>query len=211
MKFNGFTLAEILIALIIVAIVSGAVISSINGVTTNTYKPAFQKCYTHMTATINDMLNDKMAYPDIPISSSDLTLIGLLNNYNEDGTTDTDKFFKQFKSRTLGAIDETTSKNNSKAFVAQDKSYWQITNASNSTTSYKIIAFDVNGVDKLPNCPIDMDSTKTATSNDCKDPDRFQFRVDRDGSIMVDEQSGYDGVKQYNFLLNKNYLGNTTK
>ena len=209
MKFKAFTLAEILIALIIVAIVSAAVMSGFKGLTSNVNKPAFQKCYNHMVTTVNDMLNDKMAYPDIPISASDLTLMGLLNNYNEDGTTNNYKFFNQFKSRTLGAIETNTTKSNSMSFIAQDKSYWQITNASNSSTSYKVITFDVNGTDKLPNCPIDIDSANAAASKDCQDPDRFQFRVDRDGSIHIADLSGYNSKKQYNFLLDNNYLGNT--
>ena len=211
MKRFAFTLAEILIALIIVGIVSAAVISSINGLTNNIHKPAFQKCYTHMTNTLSDMLNDKLIYPDIPVSSSDLTLQGFSNNYLEDGSTSASKFADQFRSRTLGAVETTTSKQSAKAFIAQDKSFWIITNATNSTTSYNVIAFDVNGIDKLPNCPITLDSANTATSNNCKDPDRFQFRIDKDGSISIDDLNGYNGTSQYNFLINNNYLGNTAK
>lgn len=210
MKNKAFTLAEILIALIIVAIVSGAVISSIKGVTENSNKSAFQKCYNHMTQTVMDMINDKMAYPDIPVSASDLTLQGFKNNYLEDGTTDTNKFYNQFKERTLGAIKTTTSKTDSKAFTAQDKSFWIITNSSNSSTTYKTIVFDVNGPDKMPNCPINLDSSLTAASTSCSDPDRFEFRIDNDGSIHSSNTNGYGGTTQYNFLKNKNYYGNPT-
>lgn len=211
MKLKAFTLAEILIALIIVAVVSGAVMSGLKGVTSYSNRPAFQKCYNHLTQTVTDMLNDKMAYPDIPISASNLTLMGLMNDYNEDGTTDTNKFYNEFKNRTLGAVVATPTVSSSKAFIAQDKSFWQITNqAKNSSLAddVKIIELDVNGLDKGPNCPNTFGSG-TAPST-CSDPDRFDFYVYRDGTIKVNNSStGYGASKQtqLDFLNANGYFG----
>lgn len=211
MKFKAFTLAEILIALIIVAVVSGAVISGLRGMTSYTNRPAFQKCYSHLTQTVTDMLNDKLVYPDIPISESNLTLIGLMNNYNEDGTVDNDKFYNEFSKRTLGAVATTPTVSSSKAFVAQDKSFWQFTNkakGSGLTDDVKIIEVDVNGLDKGPNCPNSFGPGSTPAS--CPDPDRFDFYVYRDGTIQVNKDStgyGSSKQKQLDFLNANGYFG----
>jgi len=209
MKLKAFTLAEILIALIIVAIVSGAVISGLKGMTAYSNRPAFQKCYNHLTQTVTDMLNDKMAYPDIPISESNLTLMGLLNNYKEDGTVDENKFYNEFKSRTLGSVTATPTVSSSKAFVAQDKSFWQITNQTNGTADpYKVIEIDVNGLDKGPNCPNAFGPYETPST--CPDPDRFDFYVFRDGTVKVNANStgyGASKQKQLDFLKDNGYFG----
>lgn len=208
MKIKAFTLAEILIALVIIAVVSVAVMSGFKGLTSNVNKPAFQKCYNHMVTTVNDMLNDKLAYPDIPISESNVTLIGLMNNYTTNGTINSNKFFNEFKSRTLGAVDTTPTVSSSKAFVAQDKSFWQITNQSTTDDEFKIIELDVNGLDKGPNCPNAFSST--TVPNTCLDPDRFDFYVYRDGTIKVNNNStGYGSSEQnqLDFLNDNGYFG----
>lgn len=211
MKRFAFTLAEILIALIIVGIVSAAVISSLNGVTKNTNKPAFQKCYTHMTNTLNDMLNDKLVYPDIPVSSSDLTLLGFSNDYLEDGSTSAFKFVDQFMNRTIGAS-LYSSGTDYKDFTAQDKSYWQISTIKTSNNKkYHYIYIDVNGLDKGPNCPGTLKSGEKSEST-CTDPDRFYFNVYSDASIeFVDMAGKYNGKNQNDFLSNNNYFGFTAK
>lgn len=211
MKRFAFTLAEILIALIIVGIVSAAVMGSLNGATKNTNKPAFQKCYTHMTNTLNDMLNDKLTYPDIPVSSSDLTLQGFSNDYLEDGSISTFKFADQFMNRTLGAILDSTG-TDYKDFIAQDKSYWKISNTktNDNNKKYHYIYVDVNGLDKGPNCPETLKSSETASTS-CADPDRYYFNIYSDASIEIINNSGYNGKNQNDFLSNNNYFGFSTK
>ncbi len=212
MKTKAFTLAEILIALIIVGIVSTAVIGSINNsLVKQTNKKAFQKCYTHMSQTISDMLNDKMAYPDIPISESDLTLIGLANNYTADGTIDEYKFYKEFKKRTLGAITTTPTASylNYRYFTAQDKSLWAFTSVGNTTEDkyrFMEVLFDVNGLDKGPNCPVKFTNTEIMPSS-CTDPDRFVFFISGDGKIVPTTSTGWNSSMESTFLYNNGYLG----
>ena len=212
MKRTAFTLAEILMALIIVAIVSGAVISSLNGLTNNTNKPAFQKCYTHMTNTINDMLNDKMVYPDIPTSETDLSPQGFDNDFLENGSQSSFKFVDQFMNRTLGAV-QYSSDTDYKDFVAQDKSYWQIstTKTDSKKKKYHQIYIDVNGLDKGSNCPGVLKSDETEASS-CTDPDRYYFYIYGDGSIQIVDMAGkYNGKNQNDFLSNNNYFGFSAK
>ncbi len=101
-KKNGFTLAEVLIALTVVGVVSVVLIGALGKIKPNKEKVLFRKAYNTTVRIVSEMINDEELYPDSTdlTDTSEVTYRG--KTYSGDG-----KFCGLFKAK-VGGVTGTT-------------------------------------------------------------------------------------------------------
>lgn len=67
---RGFTLAEIMVAIAVLGILSAMLIPQVMKNTPNTSKVMFKKAYYNLSKAINDMINDEEIYPSDQVNAS---------------------------------------------------------------------------------------------------------------------------------------------
>ena len=82
---KAFTLTEILLALGILGIITGAVAMQLKKMEADSIKIGFQNCYSQMTSIITEMYNDETIYPKVPTGNKttdgQTEYLGFCNGY----------------------------------------------------------------------------------------------------------------------------------
>ncbi len=219
LKNKAFTLTEILLALGILGIITGAVAMQLQKMEADSIKISFQNCYSQMTSILSEMYNDETLYPRVPTGAKDAEgktqYLGFCNGYvNGVSKQAYTKFLENF-------TDKIANENNdiSGAFATIDtknNSYWYISgymlynsDCSNVNNAYINITFDTNGRNKGPNCPYSgsmSGSSFTSVTSNCPKPDTFLFKIKYDNSIEFDTNTYYNGTNLETYLKNNHYL-----
>lgn len=203
MKKISFTLMEVLIAMAIIGIIAGATANSIKNISANRTKIEFRNCYNHMTRTLDDLHSDKMLFP---------AKVNMC-------TLDHDSFVKAFFDLTAGAIKK-TDLGTGYAFTTKQGSYWVVRRNPNVNTCYIVdvddiskadywIVFDINGLEKGPNCPYDGDDLGTdgGPFKFCSEAvDTFKFGITVNGKILPDTTHTYKGGGNLTEYIEENNL-----
>lgn len=179
MAKKGFTLEEVMIALVMVGILSVLMLTAIRKVTPDNNKILFKKAYSIAERTIAELVNDETLYP------YDTTRIGFLNT--DTITTPTGitaggatKMCRLFVSKVNTITEATTG--GTCTFETTDGITWSF---PNNASFPKTITIDVNGSEG-PNL---ASGTKQ---------DRFGIIVQSDGKISV------TGTKEIEYLRSHN-------
>ncbi len=184
----AFTLAELMVCLTIIAVISTILIPTLSKLRPNRSKAMFKKAYNIAERIVYELVNDQELYP-----ISDDT-VGFDNTsevqYNGVDYSGNTKFCKLFADRvnTLSSEPNCTatagfsSDNKTPTFTTTDGVEWilQLTSFAD-TTQYNdetvpTIQIDVNGPEQ-PNC---LDG-----ASGCIDPDRFKLFVRNDGKMKT--------------------------
>lgn len=194
MKKIAFTLMEVLIAMAIIGIIAGATANSIKNISANRNKLEFRNAYNHMTRTLDDIYSDKMLFPA---------------NVNM-CTVEQQEFVDAFMNLTAGANSE-QSFSMGRAFSTKQGSYWVIRRNPKLKTCYTNdvadidnadfwIVFDVNGLEKGPNCPYSGEDlgTNGGLMGVCSGaPDTFKFGLTVSGKILPDTKINYNIISSF--------------
>ncbi len=200
----AFTLAELMVCLAIIAIISTMLIPTLANYRPNKSKIMFKKAYNITERVVDELVNDADLYPtSYDKSGFDNVDAVEYNGETYEGNT---KFCKLFADKIN--INEDAPNCSSGAsftnpsFTTNDGVYWviRITDfGSNDSANYDnntnpVITIDVNG-DKNPNC--------TDGTSGCKDPDRFQIYVRADGKVKVVTEYAMKYIEDVN-MISKN-------
>lgn len=204
MKFKtGFTLAEIMIALVTLGILAAIAIPAVTKIKPDNKKVMLKKAYSTLEKSVNDLINDDTYYPYEADNgtatywgnSTDTPSIRVWKGFNYNTTTgmgipaSTDKFCYLLANsmNTIGTI--TCPSSGAASFTTSDGILWSMTTNSTANTefplnatSYFAITVDVNGAQN-PNCSAATGTT--CTSGDV--PDRYVLSVRYDGKLKVDD------------------------
>ena len=179
---GGYTLAETLITIMIVGVLSAVVLPILQKATGNKFETMRRKCVLTMEQTVDQMLDDDTMYPQSNMEAS----IGLakttavrISGVTYQGNT---KFCELFASRlNMAPHTKIECEPNKKTFTTADGVDWYLP-VANFSTKQKI-RIDVNGKAEDPNCsPIDAD---------CEKADLFTFYITPMGKIYPDEECGF--------------------
>ena len=186
---SAFTLAEVMITMALLGILSSILLSAVATVRPNDSKALFKKAYYVAERMVSELVNDEALYPE-----GDGTAVGLDNasaiTYGGVVYSDDTKFCKLFavKVNTISnsvnctvASQEPTS-TNEPSFVTSDGIAWYM--PISKFPSDQHITVDVNG-EKRPNCKF---------SSNCPKPDRFEIYIQPDGKMYV------SGTKEKEYL-----------
>ena len=234
LKNKAFTLTEILLALGILGIITGAVATQLQKMEADSIKIAFQNCYSQMTSIISEMYSDETIYPKIPLDGvkddGQTRYMGFCNGYDytTSGSEDahpSEKFNREFLKRMGNDVNNVyqTDSYDYTQFSAKNNSEWYISGyvfsndecpswnsgSSSKYDLYTVITIDVNGQNKGPNCPYSgsMSGTGfTTTTSSCLKPDTFKFFIYPDAEIGFDNQGYYNGTNLETYLANNHYL-----
>lgn len=201
-KKFGYTLAEVLIALTIIGILAAVSLPLVNKYSPDTAKVKYLKTYDTIREVVPIIVDSKSFYPiedQVPFvqrnplfNIAEVTVEG--SNYGGDAR----KFCQVF-----GAFLSDTVRNCEDEFIPLDL-YRDDSNFTNDTRNFRArngvdffvssvcelerrayqsnIYFDVNGVDKEPNCIYNEDT--------CTKPDRFLLMVSANGNMRVGDKVG---------------------
>ena len=197
-KITGFTVAELLIVIIIIGILAVLTICAILGAQPDKNKTLFKKAYSVTEKTVSELVNDETLYPYNP------NKLGFINDVRvqipgekEGELTEKDnadiKFAQLFIDK-LNIIPDKDGKfpnpkDNPVKFRTADGIDWEIYQRGfdengktpvSDTSHWKLIRVDVNGAKKAPN-----------TDDGEKDPkkDIFIMRVCFDGKMGLDTRA----------------------
>jgi prepilin-type N-terminal cleavage/methylation domain-containing protein len=209
MKKHGFTLAEVLIALGIVAVIASLTAPSLTNLMPDKSKLKVIKAHKILSDVTSEMLNNPALYrdanceswPGIQTVGTDDVCVGLGNGdmplaepYNTDDYKYEAKYPRLLAAR-LELAEDIDVNGKISTFTSIDGLYWTIELASGGIVNKKHkeeygITIDLDGPDKGEN---------SIAKSGVKKPDQFQFIVDTYGNV-----SGKD-------TLTKNYLKNSMK
>lgn len=209
-KDNAFTLAEVMIALVVLGVIMALVLPVIMDAMPNKDKMMIKKAYYTTENVIHDLINDSNLYPDnsnfcnTRYDSSGNAIEGtgptnpecyfgfdddrkvMHNNKVFEGDT---KFPKLFREK-LNVADANVI--DDYKFVTNDGMKWEIYTNNGSAFSGKdpalnpaLIIIDVNG-DGDPNCIEDDPDSTQKKCNSNQDPDIFRINVYMNGKLTVD-------------------------
>lgn len=222
MDRKGFTLAETLVAAVLIGVLAVILIPMLNKSSPDKDKIVFRKTYTTLAQAVTTMINDDLNYPNPPATGFNNTT----HTTNViSGTTYYNKFC-YFLADLLNTVGTTSCPNDSASgmitspiFTTSDGVSWYIFLGGNDTTTFgnqfpvsfssygTYIVVDVNGANKAPNCMSDTSAvnnnpasgyTKCASSDPtnfpCQgNPDTFAIGVRYDGML----HAGYVGGRDY--------------
>ncbi len=222
-KKNGFTLAEVLIALTVVGVVAVVLIGALGKIKPNKEKVLFRKAYNTTVRIVSEMINDEELFSDSEVltDTSEVTYRG--KTYS--GLT---KFCKLFEamanvSEVVTSCDESTNDDrvwtdkqstiSGPYFTTTDGMVWSVPpyamKGSGDTLYSYTIFVDVNGLENGPNCTdfstaqfIDtyayigysLDGEELICGENAT-YDRFVIKVYTDGKVAV-----YDDTKAQEYL-----------
>lgn len=190
---NGFTLAEILITLAIIGVISALVLPSLINSTPNREQIMLKKAYYLASRNINELINDEELYPEREsetisgfsnVNINDQTADGREAMFHGERYSGDSKFCNLFAARMniRGNINcgETVSLDNGGNFQSADGIVWSMpignfNRGSEVNQSFQNIQIDVNGTAGR-NC---------FEGAGCTIPDRFTIQVNRLGRITV--------------------------
>ena len=204
MKKRGFTLAEVLISLAIVAIISAIMLPLVNKFKPDTNKIMYLKTYDSIVEAVRFAGNSTLIYSpvdaagnrfeEIPFANTDAVTLSdgtaivggpakfcavMANSLNLDNSNN-------FACSAASATDFWNNYNDSTAFfnisfTAANGVQFVILSEKGANSYRSDIYFDVNG-NKEPNC--------IYNSNTCDKPDRFKLTVNARGQIMPTDPVG---------------------
>ena len=171
MKKNAFTLAEILIALSIIGVISAITLSSIHQIMPDKDKGVVLKVFQ----TLNEVNRNVLGNPSLYMFNSDCPAhIMMCNAKPVDGEHENDKYqgINKYPSLLMDNLtlsdSAPTPSGGSCSFTTSDGLVWSV--ASDSNNGYDIIID--TGNDKRQDCTY---------SSSCKNPRKFKFNVNSDG------------------------------
>ena len=197
----AFTLAEVLVTLAVVAIISTILMPAIGKARPNKQKVLFKKAYSVAERMVYEIVNDEDLYPQSATTvglDNTAEIEYLNNNYGskDNAAEQKSKFCKIFArkvnttSDTISCAEANSAFTGSPSFITTDGIAWYMPYTDFSTTP-QTIRVDVNGTAN-PNC--------TYNSSTCVNPDRFKIKVESDGKMYV------DGEKEKEYLSTNNTL-----
>ena len=188
-KRQGFTLAEVLVVLVVLGVLASILIPTLLAQRPNQEMVMLKKAYYLTSRTVNELINDDEFYPYENLGFEDTDTAIYHNETYELGK----KFCGLFASR-LNLRDNTMDckEDGSGHFITADGMDWTLT--KDGSTNVRTFTIDVNGNNSGANC----------LEKDCKgkNPDRFEISFDQWGVIKVPK----DGIEQKYLSTN-----NTTK
>lgn len=199
MKKQGFTLAEILLVMAVVATIATIVLPSLSSAKPNKDLLMFRKAYYRVERAITELVNDDVLYPDPEDQSENLYLGNTTAVPFRGKEYEGPSKFCGLLAAKLGANDENCGSGGpNPGFTTSDGISWIVPD-TNFNTPF-LLMMDINGLNTLPNCNyVAKNLIKSSTStNTCTEPDRFVISVSRDGRITV------AGEMEKEYLLRKN-------
>lgn len=195
MKKQGFTLAEVVVALGIAAAIAVVIMPMFPKIKPNKELLMFRKAYYRIENAIIELVNDDNLYPE-PEDGSESRFLANTNEvfYRGEAYSGNTKFCGLLAAKLGAETINCETAGSARGFTTPDGIKWRIpqTNFSESI----IISMDVNG-DKAPNCSYSTPSANTTKSSSCTEPDTFKIRVFPDGRIVV------PGEMEKEYLLRK--------
>lgn len=178
---KAFTLAEVMVTLALISIISSILVPAIMQVKPDRNKLLFKKAYTTVERIITEIVNDDNLYPVASDTVGlDNTASVTLNDKNYSGAS---KFCELFALKLNIVESAANCGGTGNTFTTNDGVVWRI--PSTSFAGNADLEIDING-DKTPNCEYN-------TSN-CIEPDKFKIRVSPDGGVSA------TGVKELLYL-----------
>ena len=199
MKKKGMTLAEILITLVILGILSAVIIPAANHAKPNETKVAFLKNYDALTQTISEITSNSRIFPVCQggFCFEDYPLLNTAE-YNRNGlrfAQGNGKFCRvlayQFDAQNPNCSDNDLAAN---ARVARNNN-WSFTTRTGE--SYRVLTrrgqVDLNGGEFISEILVDVNGTQKGDnciySDACQNPDTFRFWVTGDGEITAGDRA----------------------
>lgn len=203
MNKKGFTLAELLVALGIVAVIAAAIIPSIHKIMPDKDKGAVLKVYKTLNEINADIFSDPTLYrfgdgstnPDC----SPPHILNCIQAPLDDSVTYTnanDKYPLILCSR-LSLADSVTFSNGGGSFHTSDGITWTIAAGTGTNLTYTI-TIDVNNPSR---------GACTYSSSNCPNPGKFKFTVNSNGSVSP----ASDDYLTQAYLNNPNDMSNRTE
>lgn len=212
----GFTLSEVLVTMAALGLIAVVLIPTADKLKPNHELLMFKKAYYTASRVVQDLINDPNSYPGTndPDTSgfSNTSYVVTYHNepYGGEGDEGKQKFCKLFASRLniVGDIDcskdgyeeelkftkyngfSYNSQKFNPSFTTSDGIQWGVP-ANDFSDEIQSIVVDVNG-EKGENCydnqkEYDLNDDKNLKATfDCKTPDRFIIKVNREGKVWVD-------------------------
>lgn len=223
MRKKGYTLAEILITVGIIGILSAIMIPLANKYRPDADKATYLKTYDSLTSVVNNMINNSEIFPYVYIdpngNETDVHKMPLFNtnkvpyDYDENGRFDNDEYiggnedkFCYILAESLKSIEFFSCKStdyingswkDSSAGFRTDNNV-QFLVKTELTPHYKTTLWiDVNGEKNGYNCLYDK--------NNCTTPDRFKFLIAADGTIIPADIMGRKYIQTRNYLKGMDY------
>lgn len=179
---SGYTLAEVLIVIAIIGVISAMTLPTLQKATGNKFESMKIKCFYIIEQTVTQMLDDDTMYPQ----SNRTAATGLEVRRNSDGSVkklivngieyieDNTKFCKLFASKITKALNSPVKcEANKKTFTSSDGVDWYLP-ISNFEDDKSLVIFDVNGKEE-PNCSYDEET--------CPKADVYGYYISKMGKL----------------------------
>lgn len=178
---KAFTLAEVMVTLALVSVISSILVPAIMQVKPDRNKLLFKKAYTTVEKIVTEIVNDDNLYP-IVSGSTGLDNITAVN-LNDKTYSGASKFCELFALKLNIVENAANCAAGAKSFTTNDGIIWKMPITTFATEAE--IEVDING-NKAPNCKYNVST--------CIEPDTFIVKVAPDGGISV------DGVRELIYL-----------
>lgn len=219
MKKKAFTLAETLITLLIIGIISALMLPAVNKAKPDEVKVKYLRTYSALEKTILSLINNPKIYPIVDNDNNrDHMRTPLSNlsavNYDEIHIqADDASKLCQLLAHSFNAPNNQCRNQNAIQFNnSQDSPNWSFRTADgiqmfvsdyDSQNNRAQIVFDINGA-QGNNCIYDSNN-----ANACPNPDRFSVYILSDGTIQAEDGAGITYLEQRrNWLKNLNPFHN---
>lgn len=172
MKKNGFSLAELMITLAIVAIVSAVLMPSLGKLMPDNNKMKILNAHSQISNSVDRILSDDSMYNCANEDDDELEALACDGSVPGGTTASGDGKFEELMVEELGI--KTSSGDSVLPWKASNGSFWGFEKFGTKNDAYYIITIDLNG-SKKPN---------EIFSAAQQSPDRFRFKVNNFGGIV---------------------------